>query len=422
MSTQVKELDSGAILEALRQRGRMPVRELAAAVGEPSSEAMFMSLAALSDLLVVGDEVVRKLTPEDRKDYRELEKKFGGGQRESTAALREIRERKLWREDYTTFDAYMAGRWYRTRQWATQQLNWLRCMELLEESGKNSYRLNVDDAQTLGALEDDPELYVQALEEAEEEARRTGKKRTTKLLQAAVKRLVDYKALRSHLGMPDLAYNESRALARLGSDRQLNPNLVEEAKVQAEAESRPLSDCLLQVCQSRHTIPTDQQLLSVARGKDLDAFLQPLLAAKAHWDEVAELQKKRRKLEDEMGKIAAQIAPSEPAQPQGKGAQWLTPSTSVATTVGAEEEGTYRVRLTGDFVNLAENPEFSIHGDELAWLLESFAQYIHDGAEISVESSITFVPPAMREEDEDAGEEEDEPEEQVEDEDEVDDE
>ena len=143
----------------------------------------------------------------------------------------------------------------------------------------NPYHLNVNDAQSLGALEESPELYVQALDEAEEEARRTGKKRTTKLLQAAVKRRTDYLSARESLGVPDLTYDESRTFSRLGVGRQVNPDLVEEARTKAEAESRPLADCLAEVCQSHHAFPVDQHLLAVARGSELEALVQPLAAS-----------------------------------------------------------------------------------------------------------------------------------------------
>jgi hypothetical protein len=410
MCTQdVKEVDSSAIME------------VAANVGAVDSQAKPIAMAVLNDL-----NAANRLTPEERKDYQVLEKKFRSGQRGSLAALREIRERKLYREDYATFDAYMAGRWYRTRQWATQNLNWLRCMELLEASGKNSYHLNVDDAQALVSLEEDPELYVQALEEAEEEAQRAGKKRTTKLLQQAVKRRTEFLSASAHLGMPDLTYDESKALNRLGLSRKNNPNLVAEAQAKAEAEIHPLDDCLAEVCQSHHALPTDKQLLAAARGKDLDALVQPLAALKSEWDKKAALAEKRRKLKDDLDEIDEQIAPPpERAQPQRKRALWLGPESSPAAAPEDEEPQeaagpACRVQLTGAFERIATGcffgggAEMQVDADSLPELLSLFAESIGEGFLIEEESSITVIPLATDEADDDEDDATEEPEEDVE--------
>ena len=249
MNSEVKEVDSIAITE------------VAANVGAVDSQVIPIARTVLSDLGATNN-----LTAEERDDLRRLEEKFSQGQRESIAALREIRERKLYRETHPTFDDYVERRWNHTRQWASQRITWLRRVELLEANGKDPYHFTPDDAQALGPLEEHPELFVEALEEAEGAAKLAGKKRTKSHLKDAVKRRTDYLSLLANLGVPDLTYEESRTLTHLGSSRQSKPNLVDEAKATAETEGRPLSDCLLEVCQSHHVLPTDNQLLSVARG------------------------------------------------------------------------------------------------------------------------------------------------------------
>ena len=141
-----------------------------------AAEALgIMTIPAPRGLGVEPDSEETVLSSQEEDDLHRLEAVFERGQRESIAALREIRERKLHRIGYTTFDEYVDARWGRSRQWATQQINWLRRVELLEAIGKNSYQLNVDDAQALGPLEEHPEEFVRAITEAEEEARRNGK-------------------------------------------------------------------------------------------------------------------------------------------------------------------------------------------------------------------------------------------------------
>jgi hypothetical protein len=412
-----------------REPGAGALTESAASVD--TADAKSIAMAALTK--VAADAAVPRLTAQDRDDLRRLEEVFVQGQRESIAALREIRERKLYREGYATFDEYMMCRWGHSRQWATQQINWLRRMELLEGTGNDRYQMTADDAKALGPLEDDPELFVAAIAEAEEEAKRAGKKRTKKYLQEAVKRRTDFLSARANLGVPDLSYEESRTLGRLGVARMSHPNLVEEAKVKAETEGHPLSDCLLEVCQSRHVVPMDKHLLAVARGKELEALVEPLTALRAKWDEIAELQEKRRKLEDELDKIDEQTAPPpDPAQPPENRATGPMPhdSAAVATEGGEEAEESdedvgpaYQVLLTGDFEEIARGclhqggAEMEFDASSLPDLLALFAEKIGEGWSIGVESSITVVPLATDETDDD---EDEEPEEDLDDEDEGD--
>ena len=422
MNSEVKEVDSSVITE------------VAANVGAVDSQTKPIARTVLSDLGATNN-----LTSEERDDLQKLEKKFAKGQRESAAALREIRERKLYRQDFPSFDTYVETRWHKTRQWATQLINWLRRSELLQAIGKDPYQsLTVDDAQALGPLEEHPELFVTALEEAQEEANRAGKKRTKKHLQEAVKRRTDYLSLLANVGVPDLTYEESRALARLGAARQSKPNFVEEAKATAQTEGRPLSDCLLEVCQSRHFLPPDNQLLAVARGKDLESLVQPLVALKAHWDEIAELQEKRRKLVDELDEIDEQVAPPDPTQPQGSQAQGLGPESAGPAAPEAEEKGesdeesedepgtAYRVQLTGAFERIATGcffgggAEMNVDADQLPDLFSVFAESLGGGFSIDEESSITVTPMVTDEADEDDATEE--PEDDLDDDDEAGDE
>ncbi len=375
----------------------------------PKSRLFASPVREISDLMLVGDEVVCMLSPEERDDLRRLEEAFSRGQRESIAALREIRARKLYRQDFPSFDDYVEMRWHKTRQWATQRINWLRRIELLVATGKDPYQsLTVDDTQALGPLEDYPELFVQAIAEVEEEARRSNKKRGKKHLQEAVKRLVNFKSLQENVGVPDITYAESCSLSRLGSDRRHSPNLVEEAKTAAEAENHPLVDCLVDVCKTQHGLPKDQHLLAVARGTELETLVQPLAALRAQWDEIDELKKEQRTLADKLAAVNRKLAPEEPSQNK---ATWLTPKSSGASTVGGEEkpgpkpaeeepeqeEGRYRVRVTGDFEQLVERRDFVLPSgysvDEIAYLLESLAETIREnGVEITVESSLTITP------------------------------
>lgn len=192
-------------------------------------------------------------------DFERLDHRFEDGQRESIVALREIRQRKLFKEQFVSFDDYMAARG-RTRQWATQQINWLRRQELLEEftgqsAGKGPYQLSVDEAQKLGPLvppddlgDDETELYcqmfVESLVEAQEAAEAARTARTAKMTERAVKKRVKYIENRKTFG-DDLTLDDSFEIDRLaGHSHEEISTLLASARERAEQEGRPSTDCL----------------------------------------------------------------------------------------------------------------------------------------------------------------------------------
>jgi hypothetical protein len=79
-----------------------------------------------------AEEKVVTFTEKDRKDLPVLEKKAEGGLIQSAKAIREIRQRQLWRlaEDdrgqrlnYASFEEYCQDRLGHTRQWVTHLTN-----------------------------------------------------------------------------------------------------------------------------------------------------------------------------------------------------------------------------------------------------------------------------------------------------------
>jgi hypothetical protein len=266
--------------------------------------------------------------------------------------------------------------------------------------------LGVNDVRVLAPLEDDADLYVRAIEEAEDAARVANKKRTTKTLEVAVRRMIDFQSARTNLAMPDLAYDEHMALSRLGISRQTNPNLVEAATTSSETESRPLRDCLADVCRSRHALPADKQLLAVVRGTELAALVEPLGTLRAEWNEQEKLREKQRTLEEERDESDGQLVPPGAPNPQGNQVAWPTsqPSVAAATEGGEEEESeeetgpACRVLLTGAFEELAKtcwwegDAEMELDASSLPELLAVFAEKIGEGFEIREQSSITVTP------------------------------
>jgi hypothetical protein len=108
------------------------------------------------------DESEPDFTEEDKADLSDLEGRVSSGCRTTFAALREIRNRKLWQlhkdEDgnrlYKSFagktgKSYVKTRFGFTSQWVTRGLNWLRVMETFDRLGVEPPPLSVDAAQAL---------------------------------------------------------------------------------------------------------------------------------------------------------------------------------------------------------------------------------------------------------------------------------
>jgi hypothetical protein len=80
---------------------------------------------------------------QDRRDLPLLEQKVEAGKRQAFEALREIRQRQLWKvlqnnqgeQRYSTFDGYCEERWGHSRQWVTHATNWLTVTEEMERLG-----------------------------------------------------------------------------------------------------------------------------------------------------------------------------------------------------------------------------------------------------------------------------------------------
>ena len=318
-----------------------------------------------------AEDLSPELTAAETADFERLEEVFSQGQRESIAALREIRQRKLYRAKYKTFDDYVEERWHHSRQWATQQINWLRRTELLEANGNDRYqKLTVDDAKVLGELDDYPDEFVQAIVQAEERARQVQKPRTKKMLGEAVEQQLDY-INRRRRTREDLTWDEYLALEPLGGGRLSHPNLVEQAQEQARQEGKPLLGCLVALCEEHGDLPTDSHLLSVARGDALAELVRPLAALRANWEQEHQLEQEQTKLEAKLEEVKKKRQAKQASVPSdnsarhqdGECADGNAPTDDSADQKPAaqesrqepeESDSPFEVEVTGDFAHLLQ--------------------------------------------------------------------
>jgi hypothetical protein len=297
-----------------------------------------------------------RLTPEERKDFQKLEKRFEKGERESAVALRDILERRLYRESYANQDDYLRLRWGHTRQWANQKLSWLRAVELLDAHGIGFDKITVDDAAALAPLRDAPEASVRAFLEAEREATERGRKRTKKMLAEAVERQERYASELEH--HPDLTYAEYLDLARLGTeDKQgtLEHNLIELAQKRG-----PLPDSLVEVCCEKRSLPVADHLLAIARGDELHNIVERLAPLPAEWQEQNEAEGKLRDLEREAKQLKLKLHPAPPMEEGDENDDLDEAEERLEDHEERQENGgivegnqepEYDVTLTGDFVS-----------------------------------------------------------------------
>ncbi len=212
------------------------------------------------------------MNEQEKKELESLERKFAKGQKDAIYALREIRERKMYKEDYGTFDNYMARRWNRTRQWATQMISWVRQQELLDEQfGNGIYQLSPAEATTLAVLEpkakaDNPDLladlYVEAIKDAQQEAEASGKSRTVEMVKRAVAKKRNFLQNLYDFGISDLTRDESDQLDRIKDKMSYADarSMLQTAREISEKEDRYSAECLEElVDKSRKDGPSNQE-------------------------------------------------------------------------------------------------------------------------------------------------------------------
>jgi hypothetical protein len=250
---------------------------------------------------------------------------------EAIQVILTIRDERQYRADgYETFDAYMEDRWHHTRQWVEQMEKHLRMVRLMQDKlgfspDEARKKLTVYDATILRPLQDDPDVLVAAIKEAEEQYKPTGKK-SPKTLKEVVEKWEGCKRLNQKLrpdndstppdGMTQpVTPEEFGLLAQLRRDKS-NPRhlgLVGQAKERARTESMPLALALDKVCEVASAVPPDEELLTEARGESLRELVAPLVARVRLWKAADRLKetgalKEAQTAEAELAKVREELA------------------------------------------------------------------------------------------------------------------
>lgn len=247
-------------------------------------------------------------TPEDEAALSRLEARVLAGVREAFTALREIRQRQLWklikdeqgRRKYKTFDAYVGERWGHTRQWVTHGTNWLTITETLEQAGiADPPHLSVDAAQGLlpGRLTEAGGLLA-VLQEAKED----GVRLTKDNLKEIVLRRATYNADSRSDGPRRPA---ASTYAEYKKDCQVARKLGRGTwGLVTDARNQPgdTADNLVRLCIERNQLPAAEELLTVTTGKTLEDLVERLAAPA---ERIAKDQADKNRLETLNKQIAA---------------------------------------------------------------------------------------------------------------------
>ena len=252
-------------------------------------------------------------TEKDRKDLPLLEKRVEGKLREAAQAIREIRQRQLWRlcEDdqgqrvnYPNFEAYCQDHLGHSRQWVTHLTNWLRIMEELDRLKFPVPHLTVKAAQGLliGRLQDAGGLRA-VLEEAKDD----GAPLDRDSLREIVLRRADFNFW-SKDGKEGFTKPAAKNYAEFKKDLALVKELGEDRTdygiiAKAKELEGDLGDNLVSLCQQERKMPKPDSLLAMLTGKTLEDVVSRLKDVGKEFADIEEkknLLKTRRKQLKEM--------------------------------------------------------------------------------------------------------------------------
>ncbi len=244
------------------------------------------------------------LSPEEKAELDRMVKKIIDNDVEAAEMLQLLHDEK-WRYRPRTWQQFLAEEFGRSDTWAREQLNWLRRKQLVEKA-ELRFGFSVADSRALRPLEDHPEEFLRALLDAEQQAKEQGKRRSTKMLRAAVQRQDEYltqKKFYARQYIRDVTYEEWAALRSLGDGNEQGiPPVLSTAIELAASSQRPFEDCLTEVCRREKRMPSDRSLLAHGRGDDLIRLCARLKPVKDDLDKQA-LKEEEKKLEEGMAKM-----------------------------------------------------------------------------------------------------------------------
>lgn len=255
-----------------------PAKEVLDAIGSPDQA---QAKTPATETQGGATEPSDGLTEAEKADYQRLLVTAETSEREYIEAIVEIRRRRLYREEYDTFDEFVTRRLRKTRQWVTQQTRWLEAVKVLEAAtGKKIYQWDVqpgskaevtelrplvEDRYGHSSLGDQLTLAQLALYEADQQANAERRKRSARHVREQVARIQFWMNCKERCEDEDLPLstadqiNRIRTALRSAASWSSEVNgLIESAQQTATNEGRAFEDCLREIADA----------LSAARNKE----------------------------------------------------------------------------------------------------------------------------------------------------------
>ena len=117
----------------------------------------------VSETVFTISEVPTRLSKAERKQLIKCEKTIATGRDaafKANDALRQIRDQKLYREDFKTFEEDCSKTWSLRRSTAYQRITWAQAQEILSAMADKSVEVNERQARALGGLSDENMVRV----------------------------------------------------------------------------------------------------------------------------------------------------------------------------------------------------------------------------------------------------------------------
>ena len=137
---------------------------------------------------------MNELTTTERSDLQRLETQIENGLQtflQVGLALKEIRDLKLYREDYQTFEKYVSEKWGHSRQWAHQLINAVIVEQQIGENVNCSLQKPTSENQYRELAKLEPEKIPQVWEAVTKECEETGEQPTAKKIKTIAAEIVE---------------------------------------------------------------------------------------------------------------------------------------------------------------------------------------------------------------------------------------
>jgi hypothetical protein len=330
------------------------------AAGEPSAAVPLVEEIVSNDA---------PMTEAERAEYSRIMASIKTMCIETARMILEIRRRKLYREEFKTFDEWVACYFGKARQWVTWLGHWVRRQELTESfaknggplalpfNGKPAYQIIPKEAEALGPLEDHPEELCRALVEATDLCRRNPKRKRTKALEEMVLQHQDY--LRRKGRIPDLTHEEFRAINSVGWNGRIDDEFVAEVNA-IKSQSGDWMGRLVEAVQQADL--SSEILLGCARGQELIDLCSRLKVQKDERNKLKDAEKEAKqataKLEQTRTEIAkrqeAAVAKSQDESEEAQPVDTEAEEGDEQDQDVEEELPEFEVEMTGSFVDIPE--------------------------------------------------------------------